>query len=587
MILYKNNMNHSDSAPNNPGRPKRWRLTAACLLLTVTRLCLGATQPADTVLLHGHIYTANPQQRWVEALAIRGDSILAVGTTAEIEKLRSPSTKVVELAGRMVMPGIIDDHTHFIWGSAGLVGVQLATARTVAEVKERLSAFAKAHPSDTFVYGAGWQYGFFPPSGLPTKEMLDQYFPNRPVEIMSGDGHSLWVNTKALNMAGITRDTPDPSGESHGIIIHDAKGEPTGVLEESAKQLIMAKLPFSHEQKVAFLKVGMREANSHGVTSVVNATGDIPEMELYRELHQKDLLTVRMTTAFAVDVGVKHTLSPAELASFEEARKRFHTGDWVRAGVIKFFADGVIETHTAAMLQPYANKPGDSGTTLYTPEQFRKYFLELDKRGFQVMTHSIGDGAVRTVLDAYQYVEKTDGPRDRRWRVEHIETIHPNDVPRFAQQHVIASIQPWCCPHEDKPWADNVGPHIADTEGLRWHDIEAANATVALGSDWPVTPLNPFPTMELSITRQGGAGKAHPPFHLDQAFTLEQVLDGYTRNSAYAEFMDQRLGTLKPGMLADLIVLSQDLSKIPPSKIGQTKVLLTLVGGKEVWRGSM
>jgi predicted amidohydrolase YtcJ len=557
---------------------------AAGLLLAATTLCMAAAPPAaDMLLLHGHIYTANPQQRWVEALAVRGDSIVAAGTTAEIEKLRAPSTRIIDLAGRMAMPGIIDDHTHFIWGSAGLVGVQLAGARTVDEVKQRLSAYAKAHPSDTFVYGAGWQYGFFPPGGLPTKEILDQYYPNRPVEIMSGDGHSLWVNSKALTMAGITRNTPDPGGDSHGIIIHDTRGEPTGVLEEAAKQLIMARLPFSHDQKVAFLKVGMREANSHGVTSVVNATGDTSDMELYQELHQYDALTVRMTTAFAVDVGVKHTMSSQELAEFEQARKRF-TGDWVRAGVIKFFSDGVIETHTAAMLQPYANKPGDSGATLYTPEQFRKYFLELDKRGFQVMTHSIGDGAVRTVLDAYQYVEKIDGPRDRRWRVEHIETINPNDVGRFARQHVIASIQPWCCPHEDKPWADNVGPHISDTEGLRWHDIEAANAVVALGSDWPVTPINPFPTMELSITRKGGKGSAHPPFHLDQAFTLEQILDGYTRNSAYAEFMDKRLGTLEPGKLADLIVLSQDLSKIPPSSIGQTRVLLTLVGGKEVWR---
>jgi predicted amidohydrolase YtcJ len=279
-------------------------------------------------------------------------------------------------------------------------------------------------------------------------------------------------------------------------------------------------------------------------------------------------------------------MSPQELSDFEEARKRF-TGDWVRAGVIKFFSDGVIETHTAAMLQPYANKPGDSGTTLYTPEQFRKYFLELDKRGFQVMTHSIGDGAVRTVLDAYQYVEKMDGPRDRRWRIEHIETVNPNDVPRFAQQHVIASIQPWCCPHEDKEWGESVGPHIADTEGLRWHDLEAANAIVPLGSDWPVTPINPFPTMQVSLTRQGGTGAAHPPFHLDQAFTLEQVLDGYTRQSAYAEFMEKRLGTLEPGKLADLIVLSQDLSKVPASSIARTRVLLTVVGGKEVWRKGM
>ena len=544
-----------------------------------------AAEPADVLLLHGRIYTADPAQRWVEAVAIRGDRIAAVGTTAQMESYRGKSTQVIDLAGRMAMPGIIDDHTHFQWASAGLAGVQIYSARTVDQVKQMLQAYAAAHPKDPFVYGAGWEYGFFPPTGLPTKEILDQYFPDRPIAIMSGDGHSLWVNSKALGIAGITRATRDPGsdgGPVRGIIVRDPKGEPTGVLEEGAKSLVLDRIPFSREQKIGFIKLGMTEANRRGITGVVNATGDIPEMELYQELHQRGELTVRMTTAFAQDVGVRHTLSPVELQTFEDARKRFND-DWVRAGIIKFFSDGVIETHTAGMLQPYANKPGDSGTTLYTPEEFRKYFLELDKRGFQVMTHSIGDGAVRTVLDAYEYVEKMDGPRDRRWRVEHIETINPADVPRFAKLKVIASIQPWCCPFPGMQWEDNIGPKLANDEGLRWQAIEATGAIVALGSDWPVTPINPFPTMQVALTQQSDFGK-HMVFHADQAMTLEQVLDGYTRNSAYAEFMDSKLGTLEPGKLADLIVLSNDLSKIPAERVGQTEVLITMVGGKAVWR---
>jgi predicted amidohydrolase YtcJ len=485
----------------------------------------------------------------------------------------------------MAMPGIIDDHTHFQWASAGLAGLQIYSARNVPEVKQMLKDYAGAHPKDPFIYGAGWEYGFFPPTGLPTKEILDQYFPDRPIAIMSGDGHSLWVNSKALAIAGITKSTQNPGadgGPVRGIIVHDTKGEPTGVLEEGAKSLVLDKIPFTHKQKLSFIKLGMEEANRHGVTGVVNASGDIPEMELYEELHQKGELTVRMTTAFAKDVGVRHTLSPAELKDFEDARKRFND-DWVRAGIIKFFSDGVIETHTAGMLQPYANKPDDSGKTLYTSEEFKKYFLELDKRGFQVMTHSIGDGAVRTVLDAYEYVEKTDGPRDRRWRVEHIETINPNDVPRFAKLHVIASIQPWCCPRPGMDWWDNIGTPLANSEGLRWQAIEKTGAVVALGSDWPVTPINPFPTMQVALTQQSDFGKP-TVFHADQAFTLEQVLDGYTRNSAYAEFMDSKLGTLEAGKLADVIVLSNDLSKIPATKVGTTEVLLTMVGGKPVYR---
>ena len=399
-------------------------------LLTLSAISAFGQTPASiaTVLLHGRIYTANQTQPWAQAVAIRGDQIIAVGTDEQVMAKAGTSAKVIDLHGRMTLPGLIDTHTHFLWGSYALAGIRLDTARNVAEVKQRVQAYATAHPTENWVYGAGWQYGSFWPTGLPTKDLLDASFPNRPVVILSGDGHSLWVNSKALALAHITRSTPDPVGAARGTIMRDKKtGEPTGVLEEGAKRLVLDVMKVAPAEQFRRLHLGMEFANQRGITSVVNATGDIPEMAMYAQLHSQGQLTVRMTTAFAQDVGVRHTLSPEELSQFETARSRFHD-DWVRAGIIKFFADGVIETHSAAMLEPYSNSPsGDKGTALYTLAEFKKDFLELDKRGFQVMTHAIGDGAVRSVLDAYEYVVQQDGPRDRRWRIEHMETVNPAD----------------------------------------------------------------------------------------------------------------------------------------------------------------
>jgi predicted amidohydrolase YtcJ len=508
-----------------------------------------------------------------------------VGTTDALSKYRGKDTKIIDLGGRMTMPGIIDTHTHFLWGSYGLAGVQLYEARNVAAVKKVLTDFANSHPADKWVYGAGWYYGSFWPTGLPDRELLDEIFPDRPVSLLSEDAHSLWVNSKALAIAGITKDTPDPVGARRGIIVRDTKtGDATGVLEEGAKSIVLRAMAETvpKEEKCRRLRLGMDFANQHGITGVVNATGDTPEIELYEELHKRGQLTVRMTTSFAEDVGVRHTLSPEELADFEEARQRFHD-DWVRAGVIKFFADGVIETHTAAMLAPYANTPGQKGSTLYSPEEFKQDLLELDHRGFQVMTHAIGDAAVRTTLDAYEAVAKQDSPRDRRWRIEHMETVDVADRPRLAQLKVIASIQPWCCPQIGEPWAENVGPERL-SEGLPWQDIISDGATLIMGSDWPVESLDPFPIMQMGIMRQSPEGKPAGGFFPKQALTLDQMLAGYTRNAAYGEFMEDKLGSLQPGKLADMIVLSQDLYKISPSDIGKTKVLLTMVGGQIVWR---
>jgi predicted amidohydrolase YtcJ len=568
-----------------------WILASASLLLCVAIAFAHPAddahlEPADVLFVSGHIYTSNPQQPWAEAIALRDGKIQNVGTDEALKRYRAEKTQVIDLGGRMMLPGMLDNHTHFLWGSYGLAGVKVNHARTLKEMEAILTDYAKANPKESWVYGDGWPYGAFWPTGLPTKELLDKIFPNRPATVMSEDGHSLWVNSRALAAAKINRDTPDPAGAARGIILRDPKtGEPTGVLEEGAKVLILrvmqAQIP--EEERLRKLRLGLKFASQCGITSVINATGDIPEMEMYEKLHQRSELTVRMTTAMAEDVGVRHTLSKEELATFEEARRRFQ-GDWVRAGVIKFFADGVIETHTAAMIEPYADTPGKKGETLYTPEEFKKDFVELDRQGFQVMTHAIGDDAVRTVLDAYEAVEKQDGPRDRRWRLEHMEVVNSTDRPRLAKLGIIAAFQPWCCPQLGDPWADHVGKERL-SDGLPWQDIVSAGATLSMGSDWPVELLDPFPILQKGATRQDAPGEA--AFFPKQALTLDQMLAGYTRNNAYAEFMEKKVGSLEPGKLADLIVLSQDLYKIPADRIAKTKVLLTMVDGKVVWRNGL
>jgi predicted amidohydrolase YtcJ len=543
--------------------------------------------PAATIFVNGRIYTSNPAQPWAEAIAIRGNKIVAVGAAKDVLAWRGPQTNVIDLAGRMAMPGIIDTHTHFVEGSTILAGVSVAGLPSIDAVKAHLVDFAKSHPGDGWIMGGGWDYGSYWPGGLPTKALLDEIFPNRPVVLISSDGHSAWANSIALARAKITRDTPNPdTPELHGIIVHDPKThEPTGVLEEGAQYLVNA--AFDDDTLLQDLREGMTAANQQGITGVINATGDEHEVELYSKLHDRGELTVRMTTSWSNGVGSRHTLSDKELAGLEAARTKYK-GNWVRFGAVKFFSDGVVETHTAGMLAPYANAttPGEKGKLLYSPDELKRDYLILDQHGFQVMTHSVGDAAVREVLDAYEAVEKQDGPRDRRWRIEHMEVVAAQDRPRLAQLQILAAFQPWCCASLDEPWGAGVGAErMAD--GIPWHDVVSAGATLIMGSDWPVEPLNPFVIMQTGVTRQTPDGQPAGGFFPKQALTLDEMLPGYTRNAAYAEFMEDRLGQLKPGYLADVIVLSQDLYKIPANTIGKTQAVLTMVDGKIVHRDGL
>jgi predicted amidohydrolase YtcJ len=536
---------------------------------------------ADFVFIHGHIYTSNPAQPWVEAVAITSDRILAVGSDSDLAHLRGPKTQVIDLGGRMAMPGIIDNHVHFLWGSNSLTGVRLRGATTEEQVRKLLHDYAAAHPGSGWVWGG---YGYIGQMSVTPRELLDSAFPDRPALLISGDCHDLWANSKALALAGITRDTPNPSGLVRGEIVRDSHGEATGLLTEGAKVLVARKFQIPRAEQLEKLRAGIAYANQHGVTSVICATGDLHQMGMYAELRQRGQLTLRMTHSFAEDVGVRHTLSSQELTDFAEAIRLYpRTDDWMRAGVIKYFADGVIEGHTAAMLEPYDGIPGYKGSTLYPPAMLEQQLIALDRLGYQIMTHSIGDGASREVLNAYEAVIKTNGPRDRRWRIEHMEAIAAEDWPRLGELHVIAAFQPWCCPSLKSQYGKYLGADRL-VECMPWRSIVADGALLSLGSDWPVESLNPFPIMQTAILR---ANRATGAFFPDQRLSLDQAMAGYTRNNAYTDFMEDRIGSLETGKLADLIVLSQDLSKTPPDRLGTTQVLLTMVGGKIVWRSEI
>jgi hypothetical protein len=540
---------------------------------------------ADLLLLNGHIYTGTSVQPWAKAMAIRGERILAVGEEREIRTFQGPRTIVIDLGGRMAMPGIIDSHIHFLDGSLAMDQLNLDDAYTIAEIQRRVREFAAAHPERPWLLGRGWLYDAFKPSGLPSRRLLDEIVPERPVVIECYDGHSLWVNSRALALAGVDKNTPDPRQGSVivGTIVRDpTTGEATGVLKEEAMEIVRHLIPQpSREEKLRAIRAGLRKANRHGLTSVVNASGSIEEMELYDELRKKAELTVRMTTALMMEPR----LSEKTIAMYEEGRRRFHD-EWVRGGVIKAFMDGVVESHTAAMLEPYSDDPKLSGSLNYTPEQFRDNVVELDRRHFQVITHAIGDRAVRTALDAYLVADHINGSRDRRFRIEHIENINPEDIARFGRLGVIASMQPYHCypePNLFNIWARNIGPRRLPYS-FAWHDLAAAGARLAFGSDWPVVSLDPFIGIQNAVTRQDWSGQPPEGFVSAQKVTLNQALAAYTRDGAFAEFEEDQKGTLEPGKLADVVVLSQDLFAVHPLEIRKTHVVLTIVGGKIVYR---
>jgi predicted amidohydrolase YtcJ len=543
---------------------------------------------SDTLLIHGHIYTGNPKAPWAQALAITGTRVDAVGTDQEILLRRQAKTELIDLHGRTVIPGISDSHTHMWFGALALHGFNLSTPESsitpdsAEALIEKIKAYAAAHPKDRVLFGRA-DFSTVPPSS-PAHDLLDRAVPDRPVVIHNTSEHALWVNSKALALAGIT-DQPvaDPAEEKY--VIRDASGHPSGLLLEAAMELVeravFVLLPL--DEKLELLQDAAHYLNRYGITSVVNATGSLAEIQLYAALRDRGQLTIRTRTSFGA-VAVNHHLTPEFLADLEKARTLYHD-DWVSANLVKFFADG-----GSGMIPPLT----------YEPAEYGKLVLELDKRGYQIMTHALRSDSARMVLDTYEEVEKTNGPRDRRLRMEHADILTGKDLPRFAKLSVLVSMQPsFCC----GDIGSNFDPQDK-TQTDRWQTLQQSGATLAFGSDWPCTwPPDPFVGIREAVSRQvwrsaatsaivggvfDGAGQAGSVPTLesyvpDERINVEQAVAAYTRGSAYARFSDDRTGTLEPGKEADLAVLSQDIFAVPRDEIGKTRVLLTIVGGKVVF----
>jgi len=567
----------------------RWFAGLCATIATGAALLFPPTSFAsDTLLIHGHIYTGNPKAPWAQALAITGTRIDAVGTDQEILARQQAKTQVIDLHGQTVIPGISDSHTHMLFGALALHGLNLSTPESSitpdnADVLiEKLKSYAASHPGDKVIFGRA-DFGTVPPA-TPTHELLDRAVADRPVVIHHTSEHALWVNAKALALAGITNQpVADPAEEK--CIIRDASGHPSGLLLEAAMELVERAVfaQMTLEEKLTLLRDASQYLNRYGITSVVNATGSLAEIELYAALRDRGQLTVRTRTAFGA-VAVNHHLTSEFLASLEKARTQYHD-DWVSANLVKFFSDG-----GSGMIPPLT----------YEPAEYKKLVLELDKRGYQIMTHTLRSDTARLILDAYDEAEKTNGPRDRRFRMEHGDIIATEDLPRFAKLSVLLSMQPsFCC----SEIGANFDPQDK-TPTDRWQSLEKAGATLAFGSDWPCTwPPSPFVSIQEAVTRQvwrssatsaipggvfDGAGQAGSVQTLEayvpeERITVEQAVNAYTRGSAYARFSEDKLGTLEAGKEADLAVLSQDIFAAPHDEIGKTRVMMTMVGGKLVF----
>ena len=537
------------------------------------------TGAADLLILNGKVYAADGSGRFFEAVAVGGGKVLAVGSNQEVARLRGPSTNVIDASGRAVVPGFNDSHVHFLSGGLGLGQVDLAGLETLPAVQNKIRAFAAAHGASPWIQGRGWLYSPFP-GGLPTRAQLDAVVSDRPAAMSCYDGHSLWVNSRALALAGITKDTPDPK---NGVIVRDPKsGEPTGVLKESAQGLVRKVLPQpSRDDERAALRAAVAEALRFGLTSVQNASGSPEELELFADAQRAGDLKVRYYSTLSIQPG----FTPAQADRYDEAWRRYGDDAGLKTGAVKIVLDGVIESRTAGMLDAYSNSTS-AGTPNYTREDLERIVAMMDARGWQIWIHAIGDRAIRMALDAFEHAASVNAApaRGRRHRIEHIEAVAAADIARFGRLGVIASQQPMHVVLGDMnadepsgPWPNNVGRERA-TRAWAWNNIRNGGGRLTFGSDWPVAPLAPGEGVWLATTRKVSPGA------LDQKVSLTDAIDGYTRWPAYASFEESRKGTLAPGMLADIAVLSTDIFAHPPQKPADLVVDMTIAGGVVVYR---
>ena len=529
----------------------------------------------DLVLINGSVWTGNPRQARADAVAVRGDKIYKVGTTGEIRALARDGAAVVDLKGALVLPGFIDSHTHFLAGGFALKSLQLRDAKSREEFVARIAAKARSIGKGEWIVNGDWDHQQFSPPELPRKEWIDAVTPGNPVCINRFDGHMVLANSAALKAAGITRDTPVPAG---GEIVKDpTTGEPTGILKDAAMDLVYAKIPEpSFPEKLRAAEESLKEAAAHGVTSV-HEMADASSFEVFEELDRQQKLTARLYVYIPI--------TEVDLLSRLEIKSPFG-GRFLKLAGLKGFVDGSLGSGTAYFFDPYTDDPGSSGLLheqMFPAGIMEKRIREADRAGLQVAIHAIGDRANSLLLDIFERVMADDGPRDRRWRVEHAQHLRPADIARFGRLGVIASVQPY---HliDDGRWAEKkIGRERAKT-AYPFRSLLDAGAVLAFGSDWTVAPLDPIAGIYAAATRRTLDGKNPGGWIPEQKITVEEAVKAYTAGAAFTEFAEKSKGTIEEGKLADLVVLNRDIFRIPAEEILDAGVRMTIVDGKIVYR---
>lgn len=526
------------------------------------------------IIINARVHTMDPQKPIVEALAIYDSRVVAIGSTKEIKSMRRPGTRVIDARGQLVLPGFNDAHVHFLSGGFQLASVDLRDANTPEEFAGRIERFAEKLPPGRWITGGDWDHERWPGAPLPTKELIDRYTPNTPVFVNRLDGHMSLANSRALKLAGVTRETKDPPG---GLIVRDAKtGEPTGVLKDAAMSFVWRVVPEStFEEKLTAARAATEHAARLGVTSVQDMSAG-NDVGVYHTLLERGELKTRI-----------YAVSP--LPSWERLARtgvRSHFGsDMLRIGGLKGFSDGSLGSTTAFFYEPYNDAPdtrGLAGDEMFPEGAMLERVRAADRAGLQVMIHAIGDRANDSILSIYEQLARENGERDRRFRIEHAQHLRPQDIPRFSRARVIASMQPYHA-IDDGRWAEKRIGHNRARTTYAFRTLLDSRATLALGTDWTVAPLDPMLTIYAAVTRRTLDDKNPLGWIPEQKISVEEAVRAYTVGSAYAEFSEKEKGTITPGKLADLVIINSDIFKIKPEDIEKARVVMTIMNGRVIY----
>ena len=529
---------------------------------------------ADLIITNAKIWTVDRSLPVAQAVAVLGDRIVAVGSNADVDAWRAPQTHVIDAGGKLLLPGFNDAHVHFVSGGRQLDSIQLNDATSSQEFARRIGERAKVTPKGEWIVGGNWDETKWSPSNMPTKELIDALTPDTPVFVSRYDGHMGLANSLALRLAGINTKTPDPPG---GAIVRDAQGNPTGALKDAATDYIEKVIPeLSHEQRVKAVKRALAYAASVGVTSVQHMDPSYADIAVYAELLQRGELTTRIYAAplitqveDQVKIGIRHAFG----------------GPYLRIGAVKAYSDGSLGSGTAYFYEPFLNQGNNRGLLsdeMHPVSLMRDRYMTADAAGLQICTHAIGDEGISTILDLYTDVVKAHGEADRRFRIEHAQHMAAKDFDRFAQLHVIASVQPYHAIDDGRFAESHIG-HDRASRTYAFRTFLDHGVRLAFGTDWEVAPLDPLLTVYAAVTRATLDGKNPHGWFPEQKVSVAETIEAYTMGSAYAEFQENEKGSITPGKLADMVLLGDDIFSIDPVRIRDTNVLKTFVGGKLVY----